>query len=62
MTANRIKAFGKYSQLCHGDEAITDKHNIEALSIQRKDYKFKFSLKQFGTLHSRYHKQNWFTI
>ena len=54
MTANRIKEFRKYTQLCDGDEAVTDKHNIEALSIKSDYYKFKFSLKQFRTSHDMY--------
>lgn len=41
MTINRIKEFGKYTRLCDGDEAATNKHNIGVLSIERKYYKFK---------------------
>lgn len=48
MTTNRIKEFGKYTRLCDGDEAATDKRYIGVLSIKRKYYKFKFFPKQFS--------------
>jgi len=38
----------------NGDEAVTDKYNIESLSVKRKYYKSKFSLKQFSRSHGMY--------